>query len=213
MGSGLTGFALSVYIYQETGSATQLGVAMLATILPSLLISPLAGALVDRWDRRWVMVASDAGAALSTLAIWVLLFTGHLQVWHIYLANALSSVLGSFQQPAYMASITLLVPKQHLGRASQALGALEGVEEGWKSAAQERLASVADLLRGTTDRFFLKTRVCLPFARKCDEAAQVLGALLCESGDREKVPAALDALEKAARTLDERSLMQGMAIT
>jgi DHA3 family macrolide efflux protein-like MFS transporter len=118
LGSGLTGFALSVYIFQKTGSATQLGVAMLATVLPSLLISPLAGALVDRWDRRWVMVASDAGAALSTLAIWALLASGHLQVWHIYVANALSSLLGSFQQPAYMASITLLIPKEHLGRAS-----------------------------------------------------------------------------------------------
>ncbi|MFL7807975.1 MAG: MFS transporter [Anaerolineae bacterium] len=118
LGSGLTGFALSVYIYQETGSATQLGVAMLATVLPSLLVSPLAGALVDRWDRRWVMIASDAGAALSTLVIWALLSAGQLQVWHIYVANVVSSALGSFQQPAYMASITLLVPKQHLGRAS-----------------------------------------------------------------------------------------------
>jgi MFS family permease len=118
LGSGLTGFALSVHIFQKTGSATQLGVAMLATILPSLLISPLAGALVDRWDRRWVMIASDAGAALSTLAIWALLSSGHLQVWHIYVANTLSSFLGSFQQPAYMASVTLLIPKDHLGRAS-----------------------------------------------------------------------------------------------
>jgi MFS transporter, DHA3 family, macrolide efflux protein len=117
-GSGLTGFALSVYIYQETGSATQLGVAMLATVLPSLLVSPLAGALVDRWDRRWVMIASDSGAALTTLGIWALLAGGHLHVWHIYVANALSSILGSFQQPAYLASITLLVPKKHLGRAS-----------------------------------------------------------------------------------------------
>ena len=83
LGSGLTGFALSVHIFQKTGSASQLGVAMLATILPSLLISPLAGALVDRWDRRWVMIASDVGAALSTLAIWALLASGHLQVWHI----------------------------------------------------------------------------------------------------------------------------------
>jgi MFS family permease len=91
---------------------------MLAMVLPSLLISPLAGALVDRWDRRRVMVASDAGAALGTLAIWALLASGHLQVWHIYLANAWSSMVGSFQQPAYMASITLLVPREHLGRAS-----------------------------------------------------------------------------------------------
>jgi DHA3 family macrolide efflux protein-like MFS transporter len=118
LGSGLTGFALSVYLFQTTGSATQLGAAMVATVLPSLLVSPLAGALVDRWDRRGVMIASDTGAALSTLAVWALLSAGHLQVWHVYVANVLSSVLGSFQQPAYTASIALLVLKNHLGRAS-----------------------------------------------------------------------------------------------
>lgn len=118
LGSGLTGFALSVYVYQSTGSTTQLGLAMLAAILPSLLVSPLAGALVDRWDRRTVMIASDSGAALTTLAIWALLASGNLQIWHIYLANTFSALLGSFQQPAYLASITLLVPREHLGRAS-----------------------------------------------------------------------------------------------
>ena len=100
--------------------------------------------------------------------------------------------------------------------ASKALGALAGVEEEWKSAAQERLTSVADLLRGTMDRFFLKTRVCLPFARKCAEAAEALTALLAEQpapGDQGRLSAALETLEKTARTLDERSMMQGMAIT
>lgn len=118
LGSGLTGFALSVYIYQETGSATQLGLSMLSATLPSLLISPLAGVLVDRWDRRWVLLLSDTGAGLSTLMIWLLLGEGHLAVWHIYLANAANSLLGAFQRPAFMASTTLLVPKRQYGRAA-----------------------------------------------------------------------------------------------
>ncbi len=118
LGSGLTGFALSVYIYQETGSATQLGLSLLSATLPSLLISPLAGVLVDRWDRRWVMLLSDTGAGLSTLAIWLLLRDGHLAVWHIYLANSANSVVGAFQRPAHMASTTLLVPKRQYGRAA-----------------------------------------------------------------------------------------------
>lgn len=118
LGSGLTSFALSVYIYQETGSATQLGVSMLSATLPSLLISPLAGVLVDRWDRRWVMLLSDTGAGLSTLLIWLLLRDGHLAVWHIYLANMANSVVGAFQRPAHMASTTLLVPKEQYGRAA-----------------------------------------------------------------------------------------------
>jgi hypothetical protein len=100
-----------------------------------------------------------------------------------------------------------------LGRiqsASEAIGALQGVEAGWRNGVLERLASVEALLRGTTDRFYLKTRVCLPFARKCEEAAQALEGTLA---DGEGLDAALEALEKAARTLDERSMMQGMAIT
>jgi MFS family permease len=90
-----------------------------------LIVTPFAGALVDRWDRRWVMCASDMGTALSTLAIWGLLATGQLQVWHIYLANAFNSFFGAFQGPAYMASITVLVPQKHYGRAS-GLGQLSG---------------------------------------------------------------------------------------
>ena len=98
--------------------------------------------------------------------------------------------------------------------AGAALDALEGVEDARKDAFQERLSAASALIEGTTDRYFLKTRVCLPFARKCEEAASALDALLAEPGAREEaVEGALSALEKAARTLDERSMMQGMAIT
>jgi len=108
-----------------------------------------------------------------------------------------------------------------LERASTAIGALDGVQESWKAEAQTRLVAVAELLRGMTDRFFLKTRVCLPFARKCDQAAlkleATLEALAGEQGEQAPPEAALEtalaALEKTARTLDERSMMQGMSIT
>lgn len=96
---------------------------------------------------------------------------------------------------------------------STAIGSLAGVEARWKAEAQGRLTAVAELLHGTSDRFFLKTRVCLPFARKCKEAANRLEALVSEQGAQEQLEDALNALEKAARTLDERSMMQGMAIT
>ena len=109
---------------------------------------------------------------------------------------------------------------ERIESASEVIGALEGVEAGWKGKALERLASTEALLRGTADRFYLKTRVCLPFARKCEEAAQALeDALTGRVGvaDRAtedgRLDAALEGLEKAARTLDERSMMQGMAIT
>jgi hypothetical protein len=98
-------------------------------------------------------------------------------------------------------------------RISTAIGGLAGVEDGWKTDASGRLAALVELLQGMSDRFFLKTRVCLPFARKCDQAAGGLETLVAEQGEQKQLEAALVALEKAARTLDERSMMQGMAIT
>lgn len=105
------------------------------------------------------------------------------------------------------------------GRAAEAISKLEGLEEAWRAEAVERLAATTDLLRATLDRFYLKTRVCLPFARRCEEEARVLDGLLAELSAQDtadlqpRLAAAMEALVKAARTLDERSLMQGMAIT
>ena len=117
IGSGLTGFALGVWIYQETGSVTLFALNLLAFAVPNLLVSPFAGALVDRWDRRWVMIMSDTGAGLATLSIAILYMTGNLEVWNIILATAFNSAFSTFQWPAYSAVTTLLVPKEQLGRA------------------------------------------------------------------------------------------------
>jgi hypothetical protein len=118
MGSRLTWFALGVWVYQRTGSATQFAFIFLCTMLPAILISPVAGALTDRWDRRHVMIMSDTGAGFCTLVIAVLIMSGRLEVWHIYVMDAISSAFSAFQWPAYSASTTLLVPKKHLGRAN-----------------------------------------------------------------------------------------------
>ncbi len=127
IGSGLTRFALGVWVYQSSGKVTQFALISLFGMLPGILISPLAGVLVDRWDRRWAMLVADAGAGLSTLLIALLLFADQLQVWHIYLAVAVSSTFSAFQWPAYSATTTLLVPKQHLGRASGIVQMAEAV--------------------------------------------------------------------------------------
>nr|QEO74278.1 major facilitator transporter [uncultured bacterium] len=118
LGSGLTSFVLGVWVYQRTGSATRFALVSTCAVLPSVVISPLAGALIDRWDRRRAMLMSDTGSALGTLAIVILLWTGRLEVWHVYLAVAVGATFYAFQWPAYAATITLLVPKQHLGRAN-----------------------------------------------------------------------------------------------
>ncbi len=118
LGSGLTGFALGVWVFQRSGSATQFAMIALAGTLPAILISPVAGVIVDRWDRRKVLILSDSGAALMTLLLALLFWREQLDLWHILVATSLSSLMGAFQGPAYMASVTLLVPKSQLGRAS-----------------------------------------------------------------------------------------------
>jgi len=118
LGSGLSSFALGVWVYQRTGSVTQFALTLFFNVLPGVLLSPVAGALVDRWDRRRAMLVSDAGAGASTLAIALLPFAGQLEGGHIYAAVAASSAFQSLRWPALSASIPLLVPKEALGRAN-----------------------------------------------------------------------------------------------
>lgn len=141
MGSGLTGFALGVYVFQRTGSVTQFALISLFTALPGIIFSPIAGALVDRWSRRWAMIVSDAGAGLCTLVIALLLLGNRLQVWQIYILMALSSTFSAFQWPAYSAATTLLVPKKHMGRAS-------GMVQMGEAVAQITSPALAGMMMG-----------------------------------------------------------------
>jgi DHA3 family macrolide efflux protein-like MFS transporter len=130
LGSSLTSFGLGVWTYQQTGEAMSFALTVLFGNLPQVLLLPVAGSLADRWNRRWLMILSDTGSALVTLAVVLLLCSHTLQIWHIYLVSAVGSIFGAFQQPAYQASITMLVPKKHLGRANgmvQSAGALGGI--------------------------------------------------------------------------------------
>lgn len=118
LGSGLTGFALGVWVFQQTGSVTDFAIIMLTNTLPGIIVAPFAGVIVDRFDRRYVMMISDFTAALGTLVVFLLLLSGQLQVWHIYIVTAIGSAANSFQSPAYQATVSMLVPKKHLGRAN-----------------------------------------------------------------------------------------------
>jgi MFS transporter, DHA3 family, macrolide efflux protein len=118
IGSGISRFALGFWVLQHTDSVTEFGLISLFATLPSILISPIAGTLIDRWDRRLAMLLSDTGGSLGILIIALLLLVGKLEIWHIYLATATSSIFSSFQWPAYTASTTLLVPKKHFSRAT-----------------------------------------------------------------------------------------------
>ena len=130
LGSGLTSFALGVWIFERTGQATPFALVALFSTLPRVLLLPVAGSLADRFNRRRIMILSDSGAALVTAFTALMLFFGELQIWQIYLISLLSAVFSTFQQPAYTASITMLVPKKDLARASgmqQASDAIESI--------------------------------------------------------------------------------------
>ncbi|MEW6084798.1 MAG: MFS transporter [Chloroflexota bacterium] len=118
LGSGLTSFALGVWIFDQTGKATPFALTILFGNLPRILLLPVAGSLADRWNRRWVMILSDVGNALVTISVFILLLFGSLQFWHIYLIVTLGSIFSAFQEPAYTASVTMLVPKKELSRAN-----------------------------------------------------------------------------------------------
>jgi predicted MFS family arabinose efflux permease len=118
LGSGLTAFALGVWVFQMSGSTTQYAFITVCSRLPAILVAPIAGALIDRWDRRHAMIFGDVGAGLSILAVALLYIAGVLNIWHICIALILNSALSAFQWPAYAAATTMLVSKKNYGRAA-----------------------------------------------------------------------------------------------
>lgn len=118
LGTGLTSFGLGVWVMQETGSVSRFALISVLAVLPAILLSPIAGAVADRFDRRRVMVVADAVAGLATAALAVLIVTGRLELWFIYLFALVGSASNAFQRPAYLAAVTQLVPKRYLGQAN-----------------------------------------------------------------------------------------------
>ncbi len=126
LGSGLVEFALIWWITQKTGSAAMLTTATLVALLPQVFLSPFAGALVDRWNRRKVMILADAIIALFTLSLAILYAFDLVQVWHIFVVMFLRSLGGIFHWPAMSASTALMVPEKHLSRVAGINQALRG---------------------------------------------------------------------------------------
>lgn len=118
LGSMLVQFALIWWLTQTTGSATVLATASLVGILPQVFAGPFAGTLVDRWNRRGVMIAADGLIALATLGLIFLFAAGRMQVWHVYAIMFFRSTVGAFQWPAMQASTSLMVPEKHLARVA-----------------------------------------------------------------------------------------------
>jgi len=118
LGTAMTNFGLTIWAYQETGEATALALIGFFFITPMVILSPTAGAIVDRSNRKTMMMLSDLAAGLTTIVQLALLLTGNLEIWHLYITAAVAGTFQTFQWPAFSAAITLMVPKEQYGRAN-----------------------------------------------------------------------------------------------
>ncbi len=117
-GTAMTRFALLIWAYQQTGAATTLALLGFFAWLPFIVVSPLAGVLVDRYDRRKMMILADLGAGVSTIGVLLLLLSGQLEIWHLFVLEAAASFCEAFQTPAYTALSSTLLDKASYARAS-----------------------------------------------------------------------------------------------
>jgi DHA3 family macrolide efflux protein-like MFS transporter len=116
VGSHAAQFALVWWLTTTTGSATVLATATMVGMLPQIVLGPFAGALVDRWNRRRVMIVADSFIALVAVWLALMFWSGSIEVWHLYVALLARSLGGAFHWPAMAASTTLMVPERHLAR-------------------------------------------------------------------------------------------------
>lgn len=125
LASSMSQFGLTIWMYQQTGSALAMGLMQVFFIIPFLLLSPVAGVMVDRYNRKLMMMVSDFAAILATGSVFILLALGRLETWHLYVAAALNGIGNTFQWPAYSAAITTMVPKAQYSRANGLMSLIE----------------------------------------------------------------------------------------
>jgi MFS family permease len=125
MGTAMTQFALLIWVWTKTHEATATVLIAFFTFVPLLVMTPVAGAFVDRWNRKKAMIISDLTAGLGSVVILLLFLTNLLEIWHLYIIGLFVGALNAFQWPAFSAAITLLVDKKHYARTSGMMGLTE----------------------------------------------------------------------------------------
>lgn len=206
LGSDLSSFALGVWIYQQTHQATPFAITVLFGSLPRVLLAPIAGAVADRFSRRWLMILADLGNALITLVVAIIFWQGHMQIWMIYVVAFVGSITQAFQEPAYSASVTMLVPKEQFTRASGLIQLGQSAE----SILTPLLAGFLYSLIGLTGLFLINFFTCLP----------AVGTLLAvripqphrEDLHAEKKPSMLQDAVYGWKYLAERSGLMGLTL-
>ncbi|MBZ0303403.1 MAG: MFS transporter [Anaerolineae bacterium] len=130
IGSRISGLAISIWVFNQTGDATPLALVSFFFIVPQVVAAGFSGVLADRWDRRYVMMLSDAGQAVGTVLLFISFASGGFQLWHLYAVTFLQSIFGVFQGPAFQASVTMLVPDEKRDSANaiqQVTGPVAGI--------------------------------------------------------------------------------------
>ena len=118
LGTSMTTFAMTIWAWDKTGQATPLAFIVAAGLVTYLLLTPIAGVVVDRYNRKWVMLIADLGAGLVSLFIYLLFASGRLEVWHLYVTTLMVGGLEAFHLPAYVTAAATLLPKEEYGRAA-----------------------------------------------------------------------------------------------
>jgi len=124
-GSGMSFFALTIWAWEKTGQATALGLVGFFGLAPQVIFSPIAGALVDRWNRKTSMIISDLGTAFGMLIILILFNFEALKIWHLYILAMISGIFQTFQWPAYSSAISVMIPKDQFTRSSAMISLAE----------------------------------------------------------------------------------------
>lgn len=144
LGSSMTSFALVIWSYQQQGSALTTALLSVCSYAPYVLLSVFAGSLGDRWNKRKTLALCDSFAALTTLAVLALLKTGRLEIWHLYVLNALGGLMNTIQNPVSEVAVTLLTPKEQVQR----VGGLLSLSSSLVTLLSPALATAALTLLG-----------------------------------------------------------------
>ncbi len=188
LASAMSHFGLTIWMYQQTESATAMGLMQVFFITPFLVMSPFAGVMVDRYNRKLMMMISDLAAILATGGIFILLLLGRLEFWHLYIAAALNGIGNTFQWPAYSAAISTMVPKGQLGRVNGMLSLMEagpGVIAPLLAGALLPIIGLTGLLSIDVVTFFFAVGALLvvniPQPRRTEEGKKAEGGMLKEA--------------------------------
>jgi MFS transporter, DHA3 family, macrolide efflux protein len=188
LASAMSGFALTIWMYQQTKSATAMGLMQVFYITPFLIMSPIAGVMVDRYNRKVMMMISDLVAVLATAGLFILFALGKLQFWHLYVSAIFYGIGNTFQWPAYSAAISTMIPKEQLGRVNGLMSLMEagpGVIAPLLAGALLPLITLTGILAIDVVTFFFAVGalafVHVPQPRQTEEGKAARGSMLKEA--------------------------------